>query len=355
MNNANTYWDNIHEYEVDSSWKNYPPEGYREYRNNFELAKNRIYDSPFPISFEIEGSYHCNLKCPFCARVINVSERESKHMSEDLWSKILKESQENNLRSILLDHEAESLMNPRIFEMIESAKNAGIIDIWLHTNANMLTQEFSEKLIDCGLTKINFSIDAFSEETYKVLRVGGDYEKVLDNIDNFLKLKLKKNAHFLRVRISFVSQKENEHEKKPFFDYWKAKKGVNIIAFQKYIDFSPFEKPDEDWDLSEKELERKYESAFPFHCSQPWENNVIDVDGNYMPCGQPVRDHTKNFVLGNLNSGDTIKSCWNGPKMEVLKELHQKGEWYKNPMCRICVKTLPETKDIVRQSKSNKD
>ena len=82
---------------------------------------------------------------------------------------------------------------------------------------------------------------------------------------------------------------------------------------------------------------------------------IIDVDGNYMPCGQPVRDHTQNFVLGNLNSGDTIKSCWNGPKMEVLKELHQKGEWYKNPMCRICVKTLPETKDIAGESQLNKD
>jgi len=272
--------------------------------------------------------------------VINSNERESKHMSWELWCKILKESQENNLSSILLDHEAESLMNPRIFEMIENARDAGIVDIWLHTNANLLTPEMSEKLIDCGLTKINFSIDAFSKDTYEVLRVGGNYEKVLSNIDDFLELKLKKNAKFLRVRLSFVVQKENEHEQKGFLDYWKAKEGVNVVALQKCIDFSPFEKPDEDWELSEEELEKKYESSPSFHCSQPWENNVIDVDGNYMPCGQPVREHTQSFVLGNLNCGDTIKSCWNGSKMEALKQLHQKGEWYKNPICRICVNTL---------------
>jgi len=239
-----------------------------------------------------------------------------------------------------MDHEAESLMNPEIFKMIEEAKDAGIIDVWLHTNANMLTPELSHRLINSGLTKINFSIDAFSEKTYDILRVGGDYHKVLNNIKEFLKIKKEKNASYLRVRVSFVVQQENFHEREEFFNYWKNQTGVNLITFQKIQDFHCFENPDEDQSLTEEELEKKYSALEPFYCSQPWANNVIDAEGNVLPCGQPVREHNKDFILGNLNNGDTIKSCWNGKKMKALQELHNKSQWYKNPMCRVCVKSL---------------
>ena len=92
--------------------------------------------------------------------------------------------------------------------------------------------------------------------------------------------------------------------------------------------------------LSEEELETKYSDAEPFHCSLPWEMPVIDTQGNVIPCGAPVREHTRDFILGNITEGDTIKGCWNGEQMNQLRDLHSKGEWYKNPMCRVCVNTL---------------
>jgi radical SAM protein with 4Fe4S-binding SPASM domain len=338
--NDSTYYDNISEIEIDPSWRDFLPKEFLEYRRDFELAQKQSYAGAFPISFEIEASYYCNLQCPFCARSTNPDERELGHMPSELWSKIVKESKKKGLRSILMDHEAESLMNPKIFDMIKEAKDAGIIDIWLHTNANLLTPEISERLIDLGLTKINFSIDAFSEESYDLLRIGGNYQKVLKNIQDFLELKIKKKAFYLRARVSFVVQKENAHERKDFQNFWEKQQGINLVAFQNLIDFEPFEKPDHDDELSESELEEKYSSEPSFHCSQPWENNIIDIDGNVIPCGQPVREHTEDFILGNLNKGDTIESCWNGEKMKALKDLHKKGEWYKNSMCRACVKAI---------------
>jgi len=334
------YWDHISEYEIDPSWKDFVPPGYSDYREKFALAQKRTYQGKYPLSIEIEASYYCNLECPFCPRYAGFGEREIEHMSEDLWGKILKESKENGLSAILMDHEAESLMNPRVFKMIEEARDAKVMDIWVHTNANMLTPERSEKLIDSGLTKINFSIDACDESVYDVLRVGGNFKKVLSNVKDFLRLKLEKNAHYLRTRVSFVLQKENAHQKQEFFEYWKNEPGLNVITYQDHIDFSLFESPDADWHMKEKELEEKYSSEEPFHCSQPWEMPIIDVEGNIVPCGSPVREHTQDFILGNLHKGDTIKSCWNGEKMKSIRSLHEKGEWYKNPMCRVCVKSV---------------
>lgn len=338
------YWDNIAEYEVDASWhKAGDTPAYRDYRRRFEAAQQRKHAGQFPISIEIEATYFCNLKCPFCPRVINSGQRDIGHMSEHLWAKILAECKENGLSAMLMDHEAESLMNPRIFDMIREARQAGIIDVWLHTHANLLTPARSEKLIEAGLTKINFSIDATNSEVYDVLRVGGNFNKVLKNVQEFLAIKLAKGAHYLRTRVSFVEQRENIHQRKDFYEFWKSKPGLNVVTFQECTDCTPFEGPDEDVDLSVKELEVKYATAEPFHCSMPWEMPVIDIEGNVIPCGAPIRKHSKDFILGNLNLGDTIKSCWNGTKMANLRKLHENGEWYKNPVCRVCVKTVRES------------
>jgi len=342
----NDYWDHIKEVEVDDSWlPRVDSKSYRDYRYRFARAQKRTLESDFPVCIEIEATYYCNLKCPFCPRVVNLNERENAHISPELWKKILDECGQNKLDAILMDHEAESLMNPKIFEMIAQARNAGIQDVWIHTNANQLSDERARKLIAAGVTKINFSIDATTPEVYDVLRVGGNFEKVLSNVKNFLRLKTELGAEFIRARISFVVQKANLHQRKAFLEYWKKVKGVNVIAFQECTDFLPFEKIDDDIALSAEELREKFKDSEPFHCSMPWEMPVIDIDGNVTPCGVPVRAHNKSFILGNLNKGDTIKSCWKGEKMSNLRNLHNNGEWFLNPVCRVCVNTVRKSRN----------
>lgn len=334
------YWDVIREHEVDPSWRDHQSLAYRAYREKFEQAKRREYLGRFPLSIEVEASYHCNLECPFCPRVVGQGERQPGHMAQSLWRRILRECESNGLAAMLMDHEAESMMNPRFFDMVREAKGAGILDIWLHTNANMLSPERSARLIEDGLTKINFSIDAASQAVYDIVRVGGSFERVVQNVKEFLAIKNRMRAAHVRTRVSFVVQKANIHETERFFDFWKTEPGLNLITFQECIDFSPFERPDGETGLSEADLERKYADAEPFHCSQPWESPVIDTEGNVYPCGVPIREHSKEFILGNVGRGDTLASCWTGRKMEALRELHRRGEWYKNPVCRTCVNTL---------------
>ena len=348
-------WDNISEHEIDNSWRDHQTPEYIEYRRNFELAQKREYLSEFPLSVEIESSYHCNLECPMCPRVVNIGERNSEHMSQELWQMILSECKQHRLPSMLMDHEAESLMNPRFFDMVEAAKYAGVFDVWLHTNANMLTPKRSARLISSGLTKINFSIDATTTETYDIVRPGGDFKRVVENVKAFLNTKLDMNAHYLRTRVSFVEMDINLAEKEDFFRFWSEQPGLNLITFQECIDFSPFETPDADIVLSEAALQEKYSDSEPFHCSLPWEMPVIDVKGNVIPCGSPVREHTSDFILGNILAGDTIASCWKSEQMSELRSLHERGEWYKNPMCRVCVNTLRGSRRTLVQARESKD
>lgn len=338
MNSNLGIWDGVNEIEIDTSWREGKSSDYYKYRELFEKAQNRDYIGEFPLCLEIEASYYCNLKCPFCPRVVDFGERKEKHMATDVWPLIVAEIKKYKMPSILMDHEAESLMNKNFFNMLADVKNAGVHDIFLHTNANILTRKISEKLIDGGITKINFSIDAATPETYAKRRVGGNFERVIRNVSEFLELKLEKKAKHIRVRVSFVAAEENNHERESFYKFWSKKEGVNLITFQECIDFGVFNEHDEDNKLTDEELSEKYLEETPFKCSMPWEMPVIDVDGNISPCGVPVREKNKDFFLGNLTNGDTIESCWKGEKIEELRDLHQSGNWYLNSTCRACVK-----------------
>ena len=155
--NLNTYWDTtINEYEVDSSWSNHPiyhSKKYEDYRNKWIKANKGQLITNFPLNIEVEPTYYCNLKCPFCPRYAKPGERQNKHMSEHVWEHIIEECKENNLPSMQMDHEAEAMMNPKFFEMLEETQKAGILETWLHTNGMMLNEKNAKKLIQFGLKK----------------------------------------------------------------------------------------------------------------------------------------------------------------------------------------------------------
>ena len=109
------------------------------------------------------------------------------------------------------------------------------------------------------------------------------------------------------------------------------------------MDVSPFETLDPDSNLKEKELEKKFKDHKPFRCYAPWETPTVEENGKIAPCLKPVREHNKDFYIGDISKGDTIKKAWRSPKMEKLREMHLKGEWYKNNMCRTCVKVTRES------------
>ena len=73
-----------------------------------------------------------------------------------------------------MDHEAQSMMNPKFFNILNDTHKAGILDTALHTNGMMLNEKNARKLIKYGLKKLNISIDAFTKKTYIKLRVGGN-------------------------------------------------------------------------------------------------------------------------------------------------------------------------------------
>ena len=124
----------------------------------------------------------------------------------ELYKKIIDYSYLQGTRAIKLNYVNEPLIRKDIIQFIEYAKKVGILDIYLSTNGMLLNEKMSNQLIDSGLTRIQISIDAVSEDTYQKVRPGGKLKTVISNLNNFIKLKKQKNKLIPLTRVNFVKK-----------------------------------------------------------------------------------------------------------------------------------------------------
>ena len=222
---------------------------------------------------------------------------------------------------------------PDFEDYIRYASDHGFIDIMINTNATLLTEERARSILDCGLTRLRFSLDAASPETYRKIRGRDYYSQVIKNIEAFLDLKERLGYKLPITGVNFCKMSLNEHEADKFVEFWEDK--VDMVTMQA---FAPL--------VAEKELDVLYPTIQEgdikqFRCAQPFQRVVIRNNGIY-PCCFISND----LVVGDLRE-DTIYRAWNSEKMGAIREVCRTGQYHKNKSCKACVGLLfPQTKEL---------
>ena len=245
-----------------------------DYRKKYDLASNlNILDYPIQLDFELNAS--CNLKCPMCP----ISAESPKGKGKKTWfdfeffKELIDYSVKKGTRAIKLNYINEPLIRNDLINFITYAKDKGIIDIYFSTNGILLNKDISEKLIKSGLTRIQVSVDAFTQETYNKVRPGGDLKKIVENVNQFLELKEKYNVTIPLLRVNFVKTELNEFELENFMNFWKDK--VDMIGVQEFIKPTKVKTSIK----SKKTLKKKN-----FRCSFPFKQLVINNEHQVLPC-----------------------------------------------------------------------
>ena len=242
-------------------------------------------------------------------------------MKWEIFEKLMSQIEYGELYSIVLASRGEPLLNENIHKMIVMAKEKGVMDVKLNTNAVLLTEEKSRQLLSTGLDQIVFSVDSAVPQHYKNIR-GADLEIVSSNIKKFVEIK---NTEFkdsnIKTRISMVINdiyKENMcSEVEISKEYWKGI--IDEVAFKTENDFCGIY---EDHDISD-----------PKCCDLLWERMYIWQDGTVNPCDI---DHLSSLKLGNIKE-QTISEMWNGKQMEKLREQHLHNRGNMSCVCDNCV------------------
>jgi len=256
--------------------------------------------------------------------------RTAKHLGGDtdipldLYGKIIDDAEEMGVEMIILHSWGEPLLHPKIVEMIQYATAHGI-RTWMSTNATLLDEEMSLRILASGLGALVFSVDGATAETYEAIRRGAKYETTVANIRGFLDLKKKQKVKMLTT-VQMIEMPSTRQEIGDFIRMWSSY-DVNVLV-----------KPMIDWYTTEEDPRR----ASGFVCDKPWFWMKVQSSGLVVPCGH---DAKHNHVLGDARRSP-LREIWNSAEY-IRFRTAMAQDWRSIEMCRTCMYQPPRRRNLV--------
>lgn len=303
---------------------------FAEYRQQWEAATRFELETPFPLQLDFELNYSCNLRCPMCTWSVESTSGLGKKgwFPRDTFDAIIRDGVPRGLRALDMSFVNEPLIRSDLPDFIAFARDHGVLDIGFNTNATLLTPDLSRRLIRSGLTRIQFSVDAFSPSTYDKVRTGGDYHRVVQNILDFLEIRREAGREVPLTAVSFVKQRDNIGELQAFVDFWEPK--VDYLLIREYL--TPVLPESEHFDEKSRLFSEARHFTGEFRCTKPWQRMIVRYDGTLLPC---CTFHGAYLPMGNVFQ-QPIVEIWVSPQMRELRRMHKAGEFYQNPVCKAC-------------------
>lgn len=297
--------------------------GFRKITNAFEIGSSYVYSTlthrprvaGMPCAVSLELTNQCNLRCPECYSGSGKMLRDRGFMSLALFDKVMAEMRPY-LLSTSLYFQGEPMLHPDFFLFLKRTEG---IFTEVSTNGHFLTKENVELLIASSLGRLIISLDGMDEATYSKYRVGGDFESVVEGINNVAEARRRSGCSNLQVVIQFLVNKQNEYqipEVRRFSKKVGAKlklKSMQVINEDSYERWVPTK--DRYSRYSKEDGEYRIKSLFPNRCLRLWINPVITWDGKVLPC---CYDKDAKHVMGNLLE-ESFSEIWNGSRYEDFR------------------------------------
>lgn len=135
----------------------------------------------------LETAADCQLHCPFCFLRSYTERPEPKFMPLAVVEAVAPFL--SGLASIDLTGWGEPLLNPRFFDIVALIRKNFSGRLTMTTNGLLLTIPAVEAIIESGMESVCVSVDAADERAYRSARPGGDFNRLVKNLREFVKLR----------------------------------------------------------------------------------------------------------------------------------------------------------------------
>jgi MoaA/NifB/PqqE/SkfB family radical SAM enzyme len=173
----------------------------KSFWNHFFRGRRR---KPFS-AWQIELTTRCPLRCKMCCREGHHG-MARKDMTLEDFQKILPYLR--NVDSVVLEGWGESLLHPRLIEIIRLVRNEGA-QVGFVTSGVTLTDDYVSELVQAGTDFIGFSLSGATPETHDSIRVHSHLPKLLDHIRRFQEMKALLHTLLPRLHIVYLLLKSN--------------------------------------------------------------------------------------------------------------------------------------------------
>jgi len=165
-----------------------------------------------PYLIFIDPSSKCNLQCKFCPNKII---KDKSVMSFSLYKKIIAQIKEfpEKIDTLRLYGFGEPLLCPSFTDMVKYARDLDVSNkIDTTTNATLLNPYFNLELAECGIDRINISVNGMSAKQYKNFsNYKIDFDKFVGNIGNLYSLVKGKTEIIIKLNGDYCSAEDCEN------------------------------------------------------------------------------------------------------------------------------------------------
>ena len=297
---------------------------YLIFRYKFHLCERDKINLGYPPYLLIEPVSTCNLKCPFCFQLDKSFTRKPfmGAMMFELFKKIVDEANELGVGAVTLASRGEPTLHKKFSEMLEYLnEKKNIFEVKVNTNGTFLNDKICHSIFKNNLTQIVISADHYLKKDYERLRLGSNFEKVVENVDRLYEIRKKFYPDSItEIRISGIDNDRNLDRKK-FKNFW-IKRSDHVTASYAY----------ERWDTYNNKPHDKITDA----CENLWDRMYVWFDGKTNPCDADYKSY--------LNYGDAkknnLKKIWNDKIIEKTRRMHLAKERNKIVPCDRCAVTF---------------
>ncbi len=311
------------------------------YKNkNVYVFEKDFKDLNLPVSVGYEAINICNARCTFCGYGKTGADPRKKIKPKlDVLHHTLKIYDEAGGGSFSLSPIlGEITAIPNLVEILEDIrkKYKNIKGLSFYTNGILLNRFDTERIINSGVTHIDFSSSLESKESYLRLYGVDKYDQVVQNLLKLLETNKKNNN---KVRIKILLRQD-----KPFD---KFKNGELYKKITSYISESAVEFLDDQWDdfkgiVKQEDLPHNQEFKKPIDKTKPcyalFRKLEVLVDGTIQGCACRVEPKLWTENIMNFSS---LKSAWNNKTYNKIR-----SDWFdgKRPSsCDTCSHYIPYT------------
>jgi MoaA/NifB/PqqE/SkfB family radical SAM enzyme len=198
--------------------------------NRIKAALDSSYLSEFmlayPSVYYFGVSIVCDIRCPYCPRQFYTNDVDSGFMDFDSFlktSRYLESGEEAYFFGL-----GEPFLHPRFFDFISQSLKTGI-KTGTSTHGMSLNPDVRKSILDLGLHELIISIDAADPKTFAMLRRGADLDKVVSNVLDLQKEKIKRGLTKPDIMIATAVSRHNVHELADIMKLAKKLGAVRVV------------------------------------------------------------------------------------------------------------------------------
>jgi hypothetical protein len=239
-------------------------------------------------------------------------DRGPDYMEGRVWKKIIDESRGRGViyRPFMINEPFVDLRMPDVIRYIRKDPTA---KVEFNSNGNFHPKFDVASAIAAGIDWIRFSIDGFTEETFKKSGRGGDFHRIVRNVLGFIEERNRQGS-LCHVEVRMIDLDFTRNEQQDFVNFWLQHADEATIT-KLY-----------NWPWSGQS------DCFRAPCPKIRNEMFFMSDGKAVLC---CWDAFARGVIGDV-TGQTVEEIWLGNPNQQYRQLLDKGERDKIHLCSRC-------------------